>query len=404
MKNIFVQIASYRDPELVPTIKNLLEESYNSDRLHICIAFQYKKEDSFTKDLDVYRNDSRFTILDIPYTESKGACWARNMIQQHYKGEDYTLQIDSHHRFVKNWDEELINMIEKLQENGHDKPLITTYLPPYNPNNDPLDRVMSPTGMSFDRFTPEGVVFFIPYYLSDTIDSPISARFFSAHFVFTLGQHCLEVKHDPSFYFHGEEITLAVRSFTWGYDLFHPNKLIAWHEYTRNNRVKHWDDDPNWTDKNNYTFIKVRQLLGVDKTPCTPCNIKQFGEYYLGEKRTIQDWENQMGIRFSDRSIQQSVKDNKEPKQRDEPYFTVHKYLIEFSKSKLYHNDYEWFAIIFEDEEGNQLYRRDEQDVNLLTEETVSFWQEYQGTKPYKWIVWPYSKEKGWVDKIEEIV
>ena len=27
MKSIFVQIASYRDPELVPTIKNLIEQA-----------------------------------------------------------------------------------------------------------------------------------------------------------------------------------------------------------------------------------------------------------------------------------------------------------------------------------------------------------------------------------------
>ena len=41
---IFVQIASYRDPELVPTLDNLLENANNADNLRICIAFQYSEE------------------------------------------------------------------------------------------------------------------------------------------------------------------------------------------------------------------------------------------------------------------------------------------------------------------------------------------------------------------------
>jgi mannose-6-phosphate isomerase-like protein (cupin superfamily) len=31
---------------------------------------------------------------------SKGLCWARSEIQKLYEGEDYTLELDSHHRFA----------------------------------------------------------------------------------------------------------------------------------------------------------------------------------------------------------------------------------------------------------------------------------------------------------------
>ncbi len=79
---------------------------------------------------------------------------------------------------------------------------------------------------------------------------PIPARFYSAHFAFTVGQFCKEVPHDPEYYFHGEEISIAVRAYTWGYDLFHPHKVIAWHEYTRKGRTKQWDDDKEWWEKN----------------------------------------------------------------------------------------------------------------------------------------------------------
>jgi hypothetical protein len=41
--------------------------------------------------LDEYRSDKRFKILDIPYQEAQGVCWARNLTQQLYDGETYTL-------------------------------------------------------------------------------------------------------------------------------------------------------------------------------------------------------------------------------------------------------------------------------------------------------------------------
>jgi len=237
---IFIQIASYRDPQLIPTIEDCLAKAKHPENLKFCIAWQHDE----TENLDKYKNNPQFKILDIPYKESKGACWARNQIQQHYKNETYTLQLDSHHRFIENWDEELINMIKILQKKGHEKPLLTGYISSFDPDNDPAGRINTPWKMNFDRFIPEGAVFFIPASIDNykELNSPIPSRFYSAHFCFTLGQFCKEVPHDPNYYFHGEEISIAVRAYTWGYDLFHPHKVIAWHEYTRKGRTKHWDD------------------------------------------------------------------------------------------------------------------------------------------------------------------
>ena len=111
---IFVQIAAYRDPQLIPTIKSMLEKAKKPKNIIIGIARQFHPEDGFD-DLTEYENDDRFRILNIPHTESKGVCWARHQVQQLYGGEEYTLQIDSHMRFEKDWDDTLIKMIKKLQ-------------------------------------------------------------------------------------------------------------------------------------------------------------------------------------------------------------------------------------------------------------------------------------------------
>jgi hypothetical protein len=78
---IFIQVASYRDPQLIPTIVSALNNAKNPENLVFGIARQFSENDGFDN-LDEYRNDNRFRIIDIPYTESKGACWARNQIQQ----------------------------------------------------------------------------------------------------------------------------------------------------------------------------------------------------------------------------------------------------------------------------------------------------------------------------------
>ena len=132
MSKIFIQIASYRDPQLIPTIKSALENADKPENLVFGICRQYHPEDGFDN-LDEYKSDKRFRILDIPYLKSKGVCWARNQVQQLYKKEKYTLQIDSHMRFEKSWDSEMIKMIKQLQKKGYKKPLLTGYVSSFNP-------------------------------------------------------------------------------------------------------------------------------------------------------------------------------------------------------------------------------------------------------------------------------
>ena len=125
MNTIYIQIASYKDVQLIPTIESLMENAKYPENITICIAWQHGPEESIDK-LSRYNN---IKIIDIPYEQSLGACWARHQLQKKYNGEKYTLCLDSHHRFVKNWDEITISMYEQLRQSGIEKPLLTAYLP-----------------------------------------------------------------------------------------------------------------------------------------------------------------------------------------------------------------------------------------------------------------------------------
>jgi hypothetical protein len=83
---IFIQIAAYRDPQLVPTVKDCIANAKHPENLVFCIAWQHSPEEK----IDEIKDLPNVKIIDIPHMESKGACWARNQIQQWYDGEDYT--------------------------------------------------------------------------------------------------------------------------------------------------------------------------------------------------------------------------------------------------------------------------------------------------------------------------
>jgi hypothetical protein len=408
---IFVQIASYRDPQLIPTIKNMLEMAKHPENLVLSIAKQSNSEDDFDN-LSEYENDPRFKILNIDYKESKGVCWARHLTQQQYDGEEYTLQIDSHMRFEKNWDEEMINMVKQLQNKGHKKPLLTGYVSSYDPENDPEGRVLDPWRMAFDRFTPEGVVFFLPEIIPGwkEMTEPIPARFYSAHYCFTLGEFSTEVQHDPEFYFHGEEISITVRAYTHGYDLFHPHKVLIWHEYTRKGRTKQWDDDKDWYLKNTACHVKNRQLLGVDGE-------KYDGDYseWFGSERTIKDYEKYAGVLFSKRAIQQYTLDKSYPpnpydfndeKEWEDSFMSIFKHCIDLDLKRVPETDYDFWVVAFHNSKDETLFRQDADinEINRLKSDpdgVAKIWRQFNtNEKPKYWVVWPYSKSKGWCERI----
>lgn len=413
MGKIFIQIASYRDPQLIPTIKSAIENASKPKNLVFGICRQYHPEDGFDN-LDEFKSDKRFRILDIPYLESKGVCWARNQVQQLYKNEKYTLQIDSHMRFKQGWDIEFINMVKQLQKKGYKKPLLTGYVSSFDPDNDPQSRINEPWQMAFDRFIPEGAVFFLPETIPnwENLIEPVPARFYSAHFCFTLGEFSKEVQHDPEFYFHGEEISIAARAYTHGYDLFHPHKVLIWHEYTRKGRVKQWDDDKEWVKKNETCHKKNRQLFGMDGESSEGID---FGKYGFGNDRTLKDYEKFSGLLFERRAVQQYVLDKKYPptpydfdNEEDwkNSFAQIFKHCIDVGYHQVPEKDYEFWVVAFHAENDETIYRKDadKSEIDRMMNDPDGYckvWREFQTShKPKYWVVWPFSTSKGWCERL----
>ena len=296
--NIFVQIAAYRDPQLLPTLREMDRTAFHPELLRFGICRQFHAHDKFN-DLSSYRTDRRVRLIDVPCHLSRGACWARSLTQQFYWGEEYTLQIDSHMRFATGWDGALLDMFQQLQAScGVARPLLTAYLPMFDPGSDhPGKRDTAPSQMIFNRFTADGVLLNRSRARPEwrALQFPVRARFFSGHFAFAEGRFRARSPYDPYLYFHGEEISMAVRAYTHGYDLFHPHRTVLWHCYERRYRDRHWDDHPDWYKADGASHARVRALLSASPDKA------DFGCYGLGKARSLRDYERFASISFTKR-------------------------------------------------------------------------------------------------------
>lgn len=302
---IFVSIASYRDYETNPTIKDLINKAKNPDSISIGLCLQHDQNEIV---IDTKYN-KYIKLLEYNWRESQGTCWARHQIQNLMSDEKYYLQLDSHHRFCEYWDEQLIDIHNELLDHT-DKPIIGGYCPGYEPDNDLVleDKPMQIN--SFSDFTDLGDLPFIPktirnfQELQKNKKNFIPARFLSGHFIFSDSYFCTECPYDPNMYFRGEELSLSARAYTSGYNFFHATKPIVWHEYIRKNKTKHWDDHTTrngflttWNARSDKGKARARYLLGIEKKKMN------FGKYGLGNKRSLHEYELYSGLRFETKQV-----------------------------------------------------------------------------------------------------
>lgn len=416
MERILIHLPAYREPELVPTIKSALENAEFPERLVFGICRQYNPEDGFDN-VDEFRNDKRFKIKDIPYLEAKGLPYARAVINEELlEDEEFVVQLDSHHRFSKNWDSTLISWYYTLKADGYN-PLICGYLPYYNPFHDPEQRVQEPWLSEAASFYPHGTIFIRPTGIPNwrELEKPFPARFLSGHFAFGPNKWAKDVRHDPNIFFSGEELNLSVRSFTHGYDMFHPHRTIIWHATMREERsgMLVWDDQSKrgesmWHTQQDIGRSRIRQLIGVEDGG------HDLTGYELGTVRTVRDYEKYAGIHFKRKSFQKHTVQNLFPpnpqfeteEEWENSFMRSFYYLVTIHRHDLPADDYDSILVAYDDENGNGIYSKSIDGFELqkfLNNQGPIHYEEMFLTdkEPSRVVYWAYSNNRGWAERVE---
>ena len=159
-------------------------------------------------------------VLQLYARHATGPCPARALAQQLYRGETYLLQLDAHMRFRENWYAYLVEQLRRC--GGSDKSVLTAYpvgytVPNRIPNEtrgtlllpwkfDDEDKMLRIRGRLFREELPRGE------------DAPVPCHLYAAGFNFCRAEPVLrDCPYDGSLHhlFFGEEISMAVRLFTW---------------------------------------------------------------------------------------------------------------------------------------------------------------------------------------------
>lgn len=255
--DLYVQVPAYRDLELVPTLRDLYAKAARPWRLRVRVMWQREEDEVLPDDVLAL---PRLEVDEVPAATSEGCNWARLRLQKAWKGERYTLLLDSHHRFVDGWDDLALEMLERLRAAGTVKPMLTGYLPAYHPSSD-LHRPDRPHRL-YPYARDGGVLTRLKggvIHDSELLTEPIPADFASLHFILADGCFNNEVPFDPAVYFFGDEVLTSVRAFAAGYRLFHPHRVVGWHDYGRNSRVTHWADHDGYAERHDRSLTAIRR-------------------------------------------------------------------------------------------------------------------------------------------------
>ena len=285
LETIFVSIASYRDYRCPRTLQQLFLQATYPERIRVAIVDQLKPDEDtncakptrsctdFPDDvlckyshlIDIYEMDAFMAV---------GPVLARHIGSRMYRGEYFVMQSDAHMEFVKGWDVDIINQWKSAK---NEMAVLTTYVSDVNGHYD------FTTGLSTAKSRPKMCVtdFDQDYYdkrLSnlmhgqqpegrpDVKGEPTLQPFWAAGFSFSRGHFLIQVPYDQylPMIFQGEEISIGLRGFTYGYDFYAPERSVIFHYYShggKDKKVKKF-----WENSDAYRGLEeasMARLLGI---------------------------------------------------------------------------------------------------------------------------------------------
>jgi hypothetical protein len=155
------------------------------------------------------------------------------------------------------------------------------------------------------------------------------------------------------------------------------------------------------------SHVQHRELYGIDG--------RETDKTLKKHVRTLRDYEIYAGIEFKTRRAHKRTVEKVRPpvstnaKEHDAGLAYYQKYCIDIYKHSVPENDYNVWAVAFEDENGVEIYRQDahvDEIKNILSvpfekDKFAHLWRTfYLDKRAKKWVVWPHSLGKGWGERM----
>ena len=291
---ILIEIASYCDSELLNTVNSALIQADFPNRIYFAICYQSDN----LEDYDKLKKIENCKVTYMSEKEAKGSVYARYLCQQMIEDEKYIYQIDAHMRFVKHWDTKIISQLESLNDN---KAILSTYPPSCTeemmqlPLDDKVYDTPADGGVMYTNGFRDSSSYFLQCRSIPIKNNDVRAykrnAFVAAGNFFTYSEAHKEVFYDKEMYFYGDELPMAIRLFTYGWNVYNPGESYVYHQYERKSQKF-----PPVTDAMKNENIRFMNLLNLNDG----IDIGNFG---LGTVRTLNEYEEFSGIDFRNKIV-----------------------------------------------------------------------------------------------------
>ncbi len=301
--HIFVSVASYRDEACKATINDMFDNATSPHLLRVGVVQQNNKtapgESCFQKCAKCVARIAagQIVVKDFDYLEAKGPAYARWAASSLFSGEEFYLQVDSHTKFEKGWDAELVSQWRGL----HDPRAVIGQYPPTAEQMAAFRKKGYGTIWNCKvNFTAED---FIPVQaaqvLDKKIDHPVPQKYVGAGFLFMPAAAVLEVPFDPylTFLFFAEEFLYSARLWTAGFNFYAPVRPVATHDYSANpDRPRFWDDSLLVRACKPKSMTRAEFLLGIRTWDQVHAEFRVGQAYGMGTARTLAEYYQFAGV------------------------------------------------------------------------------------------------------------
>lgn len=320
LETIYCSVASYRDPECTLTVEDLYARAKHPDRIRVAIIDQRVDGDTICSQppkpceedpnqalckyrhlIDVYEVDARYAV---------GPVFARHLAHRHYRGEYFAMQIDSHVRFTEHWDDDIVLQWKQAK---NEMAVLTTYLSDISGSIDPVtheSRHKTRPIMCESDYEGAGDYKHLrhgqqPEGTPLIKGEPTLHPFWAAGFSFARGHFVIQIPYDQylPMVFQGEEISIGLRAFTYGYDFYTPERGVCFHMYAiKDNKDKRkkvplfWENSKIYRGVGTRAMKRLNNIIGMAMVPSDDWQHDEEGRYGLGKVRKPEKFFRTFGI------------------------------------------------------------------------------------------------------------
>lgn len=303
---LHIGFPSYRDSWCPITLHNLFTKAKFPERIRVRIIQQNDPtvdKDCIEAYCKMYDGECLYQdfiqVHKVHAKDAQGPTWARALLSQdiadaaedgQVNPQDFCMALDSHMDFEDDWDAKMVKM---WNESENEYSVLSTYVAGLEQLGEEKKDHEVPH-LCMVTFT-QNVRTYATKCARNLIKPKLTNAIWGAGLSFSKCHAELKVPVDPHTpgVFDGEEFNRAARFFTYGYDIYTPNRVYVLHNYNKNDYAP-VGGGSSWTHHTDYTQIRnshERLLTMID----VPGGVKDSGralklkqsKYGLGDRRTI---------------------------------------------------------------------------------------------------------------------